>query len=317
MADVKRVYLLGGLPGWSETIGRELSVAVASEGGRHARDGDIVFLDGTGAGVDGLPFGNAFSACRELKRNPRVMVFVVLRDGDSFGPEIARFCMADGVLALGVDGDLAGFEQVLERVAPRRERPAIDALLQRLEERLEPSRTDSALQRILTHADDENVVRKLTDPETGLFDGPFAGFKLDEELKRASRFHQPLSLVLLACDVGAWPTDAGERSIVLAEIASIFLNECRDIDVLARFTESVFLFLLPGTGADGALIAARRIVDAVRERPLSSGLAVRAFAGVATVPHPRVRDRREFLALAEAALEIARTTVDGVGGPIG
>src|SRR5690606_26836502 len=139
--------------------------------------------------------------------------------------EIARYCMADGSVTLDEGGRLQGLERVRELVAARRPRAAVDSLLERFEGRLGDERAASAVQRMLTKSDEPGFVERLTDPETGLFDGPFAGFKLDEEFKRATRFHQPLSLVLVDSGVREWPADEGERRTVLAEIASIFLNE--------------------------------------------------------------------------------------------
>jgi GGDEF domain-containing protein len=97
---------------------------------------------------------------------------------------------------------------------------------------------------------------------------------------------------------------------VLAEAAGVFLNECRDIDVLARFQPTVFLFLLPGTGPDGATVLANRILAALRER-FSAGPSVAPVAGLCSVPSADVPDRRAFLAVAEACLARAAATGPG------
>ncbi|MGE0143238.1 MAG: diguanylate cyclase [Planctomycetota bacterium] len=306
-----RVVLLSkdaGLAASLRSFGLEVThlstESAVSAQGLGESDGCAVVLDAD------HPLGrNAFSECRRLKANPRRPVFIAIAADDAFSAEIARFCMADGVLVGG-----AADEFVLAKLGARgadvrpRQRPAVDALLSRLEEKLvdDPARVSSGLVRMLEGSAAESVAARFTDAETGLFDAAFAGFKLDEELKRAVRFHQPLALLLLDCGVAAWPVDATERAAVLAEVAGVFLEETRDIDVLARFSPTVFLFLLPGTGLDGASILATRIADSLREREFSASIRLAPAIGLATAPHPEVRDRRSFLARAEGALEQAR-----------
>ena len=99
---------------------------------------------------------------------------------------------------------------------------------------------------------------------------------------------------------------------MLAEASGVFLNECRDIDVLARFAPTVFLFLLPGTGPEGAEILGRRILTALGQR-FRGRSDVQAAAGLCSVPSSEVPDRRAFLAIAEACLQRARAG-QGTGG---
>jgi diguanylate cyclase (GGDEF)-like protein len=313
MVEIERAFVVGGDESWGPALEEQVGLPVEAGIPAEVRRGDVYLLDAaTPRGAEVVPAGNAFSQCRDLKRDPSVLVFLAIREGDAYGAEIARFCLADGVVFVAGDGAL-DLSRIAERLAPRRGRTGVDELLGQIEGRVGAGSAEqfgSALQKSLAAAEAPGAVARWTDAETGLFDGPFAGFKLDEEFKRARRFHQPLSLVLLDAGVAAWPEDDEARRTVLAEIASIFLNECRDIDVLARFTPDVFMFLFPGTGPDGARIAVERIVASLRERSFSVPLEVRPAAGIATVPLAGVRDRRSFLALAEAALEAARKAQD-------
>ncbi|MCA8944420.1 MAG: hypothetical protein KDB80_17790 [Planctomycetes bacterium] len=269
--------------------------------------GDVVFLACDGRD---LPHGNAFAACRELKRqHARIRVFVIVEDADRVSEEIARFCLADGCVQIDAAGNLCEPDALAASLDAESKRVPLDALLKRLERDADP---DSMLQRMSEKHASHPLMDQLTDPETGLFDGPFASFKLDEEFKRAMRFHQPLSLILLDCG-GELPERGEDRRMVLAEIASVFLNECRDIDILARFTETVFLFLLPGTGSDGARTMTRRMLDELRDRRFTAGYRIEPVAGIATVPMAGIDTRREFLARAEACLEVARTDQDRRG----
>ncbi len=273
--------------------------------------GDLVVLE-AGAGPQhfgGELGGNAFSACRRLKERRGVAVHVVVAADDPYGAGIARFCLADGHLPWDPRTGLQGLDD-LAPAASRRPRRSVDDLLRKVESAMaeDGGRARSALQRLLHWERQDTLLHRLQDPETGLFDGPYASLKLDEEFKRAQRMHLPLSLVLL--DIGVaedrLPAAGPDRRQLLAEVASVFLNECRDIDVLSRFTETTFLFLLPGTGPDGAAILTRRMIAALRDREFVEGVGLSPCAGLAAVPATGIPDRRGFVAVAEACLERAR-----------
>jgi GGDEF domain-containing protein len=277
-----------------------------------AAAGDLVVVDAAAAATcfadlvaAGLVGGHAFAAVRWLERRG-CRVYVVVDEGDQIGPELARFCLARGALRwqpetaaidvgeLGPDRGAAG-------------RPSITALLQRVERELARSgEVENTVERLLRFERDHSPLERLQDPETGLFDGPYATWKIDEEWKRAMRFHQPLSLLLLDLGPGFAALAPAARRAVLADAASVFLNECRDIDVLARFLPSTFLFLLPGTGSEGAVVVARRMLDALAQRLAAvSGLA--PAAGIATVPARDIPDRKALLLVAEACLRRAQS----------
>ncbi len=274
-----------------------------------------VFLEAS-AGA-GLPAGNAFTACRQFKERTDWRVYVLVEADDAITPEIARFCLSDGSFELGPEGLTNSVAEIRERLVPHRPRVSIEALLNRLEKEIasDEGREASALQRMLEDEGGQNLLSRLVDPETGLFDGPFASFKLDEEFKRSVRFHQPLSLLLLDIGVDLEESffDANGRRDYLAEVAAVFLNECRDIDIIGRFTELTFMVLLPGTGAAGSEILARRMLSGVRERAESAGVPASPSAGLATMPAAGVHNRQAFLARAEACLQLARGEQDQEG----
>lgn len=303
---------------WIGADGAERKAAEALFGGpavagsaRQAVAGDVVVVDARASGGALREFvgGHAFAAVRALKDVRGVSVHVVVPAGDRIGTQLARFCLADGVLPFDAATGALDAKELDGSSRPVR-RVAIDALLAKLEPQLQ-SRGESSLQRLLRFEREDSLSTKLQDPETGLFDGPYATLKLDEEWKRAHRFHQPLSLLLLDLgpSVGAFPES--DRKALLAEASGVFLNECRDIDVLARFAPTVFLFLLPGTGPDGAEVLAKRILAALTGRLRAFG-DVRPACGLCSVPSSDVPDRRSFLALAEACLH--KASAGGAGG---
>ncbi len=309
MATSKRWFWIGSRPAVRDAVAAAMGGQPVASSVASATAGDVVVVDALASANDdpGLPAAHAFGGVRSLKDRAGVQVFVVVDANDRVGAQLARFCLADGVLAWhGENGQLDARE--LRGSPPGRPRPAVDELLARLEAQAS-ARGESTLERLMRLPQEDSLLHRLQDAETGLFDGPYATLKLDEEWKRAHRFHQPLSLLLI--DLGAAIAQLGdaERRLVFAEAAGVFLNECRDIDVLARFAPTVFLFLLPGTGPDGCEVLAKRILRALQQR-FAARHDVRPVAGVCSVPSSEVPDCRSFLVVAEACLRRA-----GAAGP--
>jgi len=276
-----------------------------------AGDGDVVVVDPLAehARLAQLPHGHAYSGVRDLKMRPGLAVYVLVDSEDDIGVQLARFTLADGVLTWDSAAQTLATDE-LGGASFRGRGPSVDELLTRLQNEAGEHGKENSLQRLMRFEKEDTLLTKLQDPETGLFDGHYATLKLDEEWKRAHRFHQPLSLLLLDLGFGESMPDVDRRA-ALAEAAGVFLNECRDIDVLARFSADVFLFLLPGTGADGAQVLANRIVESLKSR-LHGLVAANPSGGLSTVPSAEIRDRKSFVAVAEACMNTAMS--DGTGG---
>jgi len=255
--------------------------------------GDLLLIDAH------LAPENAYEACRKLAGRTRCRTFVVVETGNTLGDAIARFCGATGTLQLPMTASV--LRSALERAAPAGERP------EARRDRPRESELPAALLRDLSGEADEGVVAAVTDHETGLYNYAFLGFKLDEEFKRAQRFGQPLACVMLGFE-----GQAGEQ--VLRELAGVFLCTSRDTDVLGRFDESAFLFLLPNTGLDGAQVMARRVEELAAERGLRDlvGDPLSIAVGIASAPHPEVRRKEDLFARARAAFLAARAEGGGV-----
>ena len=307
--DSKRWFWVGSRPEVMAALS-DVFGGPPVDGALDAAAGDAVVVDPKAdrSAQAQLPHGHAYSGVRALKQVRGVAVYVLVEEGDVVGVQLSRFALADGVLTLQKDGTIGVDELRLGGRTPRR--PSVDDLLARLQGEAGEGGQESSLQRLMRFEREDSLMTKLQDPETGLFDGHYATLKLDEEWKRAHRFHQPLSLLLL--DLGFAPglSDVDRRA-ALAEAAGVFLNECRDIDVLARFSPEVFLFLLAGTGASGAQVLADRIVSSLSDR-LQGLVSARPACGLASVPSGEISDRKRFVAVAEACLE--RAKADGSGG---
>ena len=256
--------------------------------------GDVILLDAW------LTTENVYESCRRMTGKVRCRIFVVTDDRNTSADALASFCGATGTMRRPLAGEalkqaLAGIEA--PRPLPHEDRGDTDS------DRVLPER----LLRDLAGEGANRIVDALTDPETGLFSYDYLTYKLDEEYKRARRFGQPLSCVMLGFDGQA-------EEDVLAELAGMFLNASRDTDVLGRFDESSFLFFLPNTGPDGAEIMAKRISAGAEAKGLRDlvGDPLAIAVGISFCPHPQVKRREDLFARARAAY----LSVQGAGGVV-
>ena len=278
---------VSGLPGYEFAL-----VGKADELlGKAPVAGDVLLLDG------GLREANVYEVCRKLAGKTRCRTYIVTDKENRVAQGIAHFCGATGTLPRPLSG--ADLRRVLGGGAPAR--PELPAQ-QRGGEPKSPVFPE-ALLRDLSGAVDHTLVGALTDPETNLFNYAFLNYKLEEEFKRAQRFGQPLACVMLGFE--------GECSAnVLRELAGIFLSASRDTDVLGRFDQSSFLFLLPSTGPEGAEIMAKRVREEARSRGLRDlvGDPLAISVGISSMPHPDVTQREHLFARARKAFFEAQQT---------
>jgi len=210
------------LEGWNTDVVESVDALLQSTPTR----GDIILLDGWLRGT------NVYEACRRLTGQTRCRTYVVTEHENKSAESIARFCGASGVLhrpmtqrALKEAVETTGGQQ---RALPEELRSDATGA-----ERAEPVFPEKLLIDI-SGRPDQSLVGALTDPETSLFNYAFLNYKLDEEYKRAVRFGQPLSCVMLGFEGDAEPD-------VLGRLAGIFLQASRDTDILGRFDQSSFL----------------------------------------------------------------------------
>jgi len=259
-------------------------------------EGDLLLIDAWSRGE------NVYEFCRRLTGRTHCQTFVVVEHFNDLAAPIARFCGATGVLARPITrSDLSGV--LSERAKP----PAPLPSERRGNGAAATEMPEARLRDIQTGQQDQTMVKALIDPATGLFNYAFLNYKLDEEFKRASRFDHPLACVMLGIEGQA-------EDEVLRELAGIFLSSSRDTDILGRFDESAFLFLLPNTGPDGAAIMAHRVAEQVEERGLKDlvGDAMEISVGISHYPNPDLERREDLYGTARDAFLAARTEGGGV-----
>ena len=154
----------------------------------------------------------------------------------------------------------------------------------------------------------------LTDGLTGLPNHRSIQGKFRRELKRARRYDNTLSLVMLDIDYFKKINDtyghpAGDQ--VLKDLANIFEDMTRDVDSVGRYGGEEFLFVLPETGPKGARRLAERIRRRIESRPfvVPSGkkVDVTISAGISSYqPGDEQVTADELLARADAALYDAK-----------
>lgn len=115
------------------------------------------------------------------------------------------------------------------------------------------------------------VVSGLTDPLTGLHNRRYLDRRMEEELARSNRYHQPLSCLFVDADHFKQVNDihghqAGDS--VLRELANRIRSHLRASDIATRYGGEEFALLLPQTSLDEALLLAERIRLEVASNPV-------------------------------------------------
>ncbi|RMG20307.1 MAG: diguanylate cyclase, partial [Deltaproteobacteria bacterium] len=198
-------------------------------------------------------------------------------------------------LRLGAD-ECIPFDSAEEETLAR-----IEALLRikSIQDRMERSRRE--LQRLST-----------VDGLTGLSSRRHLQARCREELVRARRYRDPLSLILVDVDhfrevTGRLGEAAGDA--VLCEVARRLRGVLREVDLAGRQGGDTFVVVLPSTHITGALAVAERIWKAIGERPfLVAGerLTVRVSLGLSFFPARGVSSHEDLFRLAQDALHRAK-----------
>jgi diguanylate cyclase (GGDEF)-like protein len=129
----------------------------------------------------------------------------------------------------------------------------------------------------------------ITDDLTQVYNYRYLKTCLRREIKRATRFKQVLSVVMLDVDnLKAYNDRNGHLrgSYLLKELAGLCAQQVRSFDVLAKYGGDEFTIILPQTEREGARVVAERVRDAVEKHAfaLSRPGEMTVSLGVATFP---------------------------------
>ena len=155
----------------------------------------------------------------------------------------------------------------------------------------------------------------MTDELTGLANRRSFYVRGGEEIKRAQRYHTPLSLIMLDIDGFKRINDtcgheAGDR--ILQCVAGTLQTNVREVDSVARLGGEEFCVLLPNTRSEDAVKLAERIRLAVEEEtcPIQGNQTMNVTVSIGVAAESEGSDDRDLDSLlrnADSAMYQAKT----------
>jgi two-component system cell cycle response regulator len=214
----------------------------------------------------GMPEMDGLQLCRSIRENPAEgYVYIFLITG--------RDSKKD--LIVGLE---AGADDYLTKPIDRSELIA----------RLKTAVRVLELEKSLKNAYEKIRVLSITDKLTGCYNRTYMDEYLAKEIKRAKRYHRPLSLLLTDIDHFKRVNDSyGHQAgdLVLRNFVAIIRKDLRkDVDWIARYGGEEFLIVLPETDFESAMGLAERLRKAITESVLVSDdreISITASFGVA------------------------------------
>lgn len=154
----------------------------------------------------------------------------------------------------------------------------------------------------------------IKDSLTGLFNHRYFQEHLVEEVGRAQRYRRHLSLIILDIDNFQkynenYGYSMGDK--VLVQLANIFVENLRKVDIIARYAQEEFAVILPDTKRKQAAIAAEKLRDKVNSavfverRDSSLGMA-RLTVSLGVAEYYPNNTKEEFIQHIEFALKEAK-----------
>ncbi len=136
---------------------------------------------------------------------------------------------------------------------------------------------------------------------TGLYNHRYFQETLESELKRASRYKHPISLLLMDIDFFKTVNDnhghpAGDH--VLKEVSRVIVNLVRKCDTVARYGGEEFTVILPESGITGAKILAQRLRRGIEQEQFEYNgkkIPITISIGLATVEISKEEINRNLL----------------------
>jgi diguanylate cyclase (GGDEF)-like protein len=137
-----------------------------------------------------------------------------------------------------------------------------------------------ALENAVMHQRMEEM--STVDPLTGVYNFRYFNTKLVDELKRARRYRQPVSLIMIDIDYFKKANDRFGHQVgnaVLNGLVEVIRGCIRDTDTMVRYGGDEFVVVLPQTDKRDAFIIGERIRSTVAET---------AFGGYGDFPELRI-----------------------------
>jgi diguanylate cyclase (GGDEF)-like protein len=229
----------------------------------------------------------------------------------AFRRERPELCLVDEIVAQQIKAEAQGFVPVIA-VVPRADSRAFaltfadDAVMRPIDPAETAARITALLRtkKLFESVRAESEARSLADAATGLKNRVFLNERLNEEWKRAARYNEPLSLLIVAVE-SLQPRPAPFIDKVMHAVAAATLRSLRQIDVVTRFSGVELAALLPNTHFAGSIICAERLSKECGRVAVEDFLAI-VTMGVAFYPGRDVQEPTDLLKQATRALERAR-----------
>jgi len=148
----------------------------------------------------------------------------------------------------------------------------------------------------------------VTDSLTGLYVRRYFMVKLQEELHRAERYNNILSIVMADLDRfknmdDTYGHDAGDR--VLKASGKFLQQNIRDVDVIARYGGEEFVLMIPEAANDAAHSLSERLRKNLSEMKIEDFPSITISLGIATYPYDGA-DPEALIKKADAAMYAAK-----------
>jgi diguanylate cyclase (GGDEF)-like protein len=137
------------------------------------------------------------------------------------------------------------------------------------------------------HSQQMHEGRELLDPTTNMYNRKAYYLRLEEEVARADRTSQPLSLLKLGLDNREKVLKAiGKKNleIIVKNISQLLKKSSRLNDSAARTNDAEFTLILSDSNKDGALVRAERLRQVVEGHPFVEGLKITVSCGISEYP---------------------------------
>jgi len=153
----------------------------------------------------------------------------------------------------------------------------------------------------------------IIDELTGIYNYRYFVHKLENELKRARRYHQSLSLMMIDIDWFKKYNDTYGHlfgNLILKDLARVIKSCIRDVDILIRYGGEEFVVILPQTGKEDARYIGERIRSKVEQTQFEDKkkrlkVKLTVSLGVATYPENGT-DAEELVKSVDQALYLAK-----------
>jgi two-component system cell cycle response regulator len=136
---------------------------------------------------------------------------------------------------------------------------------------------------LLNEASEKEYYKELSvlDGLTGLYNYRYFDELISREISRAKRYPQEFSLLMIDIDEFKKYNDKHghpQGDELLKQIAKIFLQSIRCVDMVFRYGGEEFVIILPQTPIEGAVVVSKRILNIVKSKiPVSVSIGVATF----------------------------------------